>query len=395
MSDGLSQAEIDALMNANSGADDAQKDKKPENTGVDEQTKQDIIGEVGNISMSQAATTLSSILARRVSITTPRVTKVKFDDLLSGIEAPKVATTVEFKEGLMGTNLMLLEVKDAIIIADLMMGGDGTPKSDKFTELELSAVAEAMNQMIGSASTSMATMIDRKVDILPPSVKLWEEPSNVEYDGIVKDQVIYRISFNLSVEGLIESEIMQIFTEDMVSDITDAMMSDKATVVDREDDKAGSGEPTAAPADTTAETEQKQTTAQPEPQVQPQPENKVPAQPKHATSKAKPQPKVEVSAPDFQQLSDKEVAEGDNLDLILDVPLNLSVVLGRSEKTVRDILSFNSGSVIELDKLTDEPLEILLNGKPIATGEVVVINENFGVRITNILSPNQRINRMN
>lgn len=370
MSDGLSQAEIDALMNANSGADDAQEDKKPENTGVDEQTKQDIIGEVGNISMSQAATTLSSILARRVSITTPRVTKVKFDDLLSGIEAPKVATTVEFKEGLMGTNLMLLEVKDAIIIADLMMGGDGTPKSDKFTELELSAVAEAMNQMIGSASTSMATMIDHKVDILPPSVKLWEEPSNVEYDGIVKDQVIYRISFNLSVEGLIESEIMQIFTEDMVSDITDAMMSDKATVVDREDEKAAPEEQNAE--STTAETKAEQT-----------------------QSTVQPQPKVEVSTPDFQQLSDKEVAEGDNLDLILDVPLNLSVVLGRSEKTVRNILSFNSGSVIELDKLTDEPLEILLNGKPIATGEVVVINENFGVRITNILTPNQRINRMN
>ncbi|KRL02084.1 flagellar motor switch phosphatase FliY [Liquorilactobacillus capillatus] len=383
MSDGLSQAEIDALMNANSETDgDSKESQKPAETGVDEQTKQDIIGEVGNISMSQAATTLSSILARRVSITTPRVTKVKFDDLLAGIEAPKVATTVEFKEGLMGTNLMLLEVKDAIIIADLMMGGDGTPKSDKFTELELSAVAEAMNQMIGSASTSMATMIDRKVDILPPTVKLWEEPANIEYDGIVKDQVIYRISFNLSVEGLIESEIMQIFTEDMVSDITDAMMSDKATVVD----DRNNGEKEAAPAP------EKPATPQPAPQpaaaAQP-----TPAQP--AAQKAQPQQKVEVSSPDFQQLSEKEVAEGDNLDLILDVPLNLSVVLGRSEKTVRDILSFNSGSVIELDKLTDEPLEILLNGKPIATGEVVVINENFGVRITNILSPNQRINRMN
>lgn len=396
MSDGLSQAEIDALMNANSGAEDeSQESQKPEDTGVDEQTKQDIIGEVGNISMSQAATTLSSILARRVSITTPHVTKVKFADLLSGIEAPKVATTVEFKEGLMGTNLMLLEVKDAIIIADLMMGGDGTTKSDKFTELELSAVAEAMNQMIGSASTSMATMITRKVDILPPTVKLWKEPASVEYDGIDKEQVIYRISFKLSVEGLIESEIMQIFTEDMVSDITDAMMSDKATVVDdRESEKKAAEQE--AEVTKTAETAQEPAASQMT-AAQPQPEKAQAAttQPKHATTQAKPQQKVEVSTPDFQRLSEKEVAEGDNLDLILDVPLNLSVVLGRSEKTVRDILSFNSGSVIELDKLTDEPLEILLNGKPIATGEVVVINENFGVRITNILSPNQRINRMN
>jgi flagellar motor switch protein FliN/FliY len=182
-----------------------------------EQDKFDIIGEVGNISMSQAATTLSSILNRRVMITTPRVAKVKFGEILKGLAAPKVSTTVEFKEGLYGTNLMLLEVSDAIIIADLMMGGEGEPKNTQFTELELSAVAEAMNQMIGSASTSMATMINRKVDILPPVVNLWENEAAIDYDGIVSDEDIYRISFSLNVEGVIESEIMQIFTNEVVN----------------------------------------------------------------------------------------------------------------------------------------------------------------------------------
>ncbi|MCC7666620.1 flagellar motor switch phosphatase FliY [Liquorilactobacillus satsumensis] len=367
MSDTLSQAEVDALMAGNASAKDEHQD-----TGIDEKAKQDIIGEVGNISMSQAATTLSSILNRRVSITTPRVSKLKFEEVLAGVNAPKVATIVEFKEGLAGSNLFLLEVKDAVVIADLMMGGDGNPTSDEFGELQLSAVAEAMNQMIGSASTSMATMINKKVDILPPSVKLWEDASNIEYKGIVKAEEIYRISFSLSVEGLIESEIMQIFTEDMVKDISNALLSDKATVIERDD--------------TAAKTQQ--------PEKKPVPKDVAAEAPKKASVTGQSKRVVEVSKPEFQQLEENKAAEGDNLDLLLDVPLNLSVVLGRSEKTIRDILSFNSGSVIELDRLTDEPLEILLNGKPIATGEVVVINENFGIRITNILSPSQRIHRL-
>lgn len=420
MSDGLSQAEIDALMNGGAAAaaeDDSKEEKVEEKTeqseaeiekeavedatldvddeiiaGMDEQARMDLIGEVGNISMSQAATTLSSILNHRVSITTPRVTKVRFASLMEGIKTPKVATTVEYKEGVIGTNLMLLQVRDASIIADLMMGGPGNAKEDaEFGDLELSAVAEAMNQMIGSASTSMATMINRKVDILPPMVKLWGEPDNISYDGINPDSIVYRISFNLDVEGLIESEIMQIFTKEMVNDIAAAMMADKATVVnDREVPAEEQPEPAPAapqpePAPAAAPT------PQPQPQAQPQPQPQAAPQPA-------PQPKqqpVEVSQPSFQTLDDSHAqVEGDNLDLLMDIPLNLSVVLGTSRKSVREILSFNTGSVIELEKLTDEPLDILLNGKLIAQGEVVVINDNFGVRITNILSQSQRINNM-
>lgn len=408
MSDGLSQAEIDALMNGGSAAaeDDSKEEKVEEKTeeqseaeieeeavedaaldvddeiiaGMDEQARMDLIGEVGNISMSQAATTLSSILNHRVSITTPRVTKIRFASLMEGIKTPKVATTVEYKEGVIGTNLMLLQVRDASIIADLMMGGPGNPKEDaEFGDLELSAVAEAMNQMIGSASTSMATMINCKVDILPPTVKLWGEPDNISYDGINPDSIVYRISFNLEVDGLIESEIMQIFTKEMVNDIAAVMMADKATVVN---DREVPAEEQPAPAAAPIPQSQPQTQPQPQPQVAPQPA----PQPK--------QPPVEVSQPSFQTLDGHAQVEGDNLDLLMDIPLNLSVVLGTSKKSVRDILSFNTGSVIELEKLTDEPLDILLNGKLIAQGEVVVINDNFGVRITNILSQSQRINNM-
>lgn len=406
MSDTLSQAEIDALMNGGATAEPekpAETKEEPasseasqvqaseassEASGLDEQAKSDLIGEVGNISMSQAATTLSSILNHRVSITTPRVTRVRFKDLIDGIKAPKVATTVEFKEGLTGVNLMLLEVHDANVIANLMMGGDGTPENEEFTELELSAVAEAMNQMIGSAATSMATMISTKVDILPPKVNLWDEPGNTKYDFIVDDEVIYKISFSLNVDGLIQSEIMQIFTDQMVDDIAQAMLADKATVVNNREATSQSEEsksqaPTASQAPSQAPSQASSPAPAPKPKPKPTPK------PKH-------QEPVEVQSPEFQNFEPTQPAaeSNDNLDLIMDIPLNLSVVLGRSKKTVRDILSFNTGSVIELDKLTDEPLEILLNGKLIATGEVVVINENFGVRITDILSPQQRLDYM-
>ncbi|GET14585.1 flagellar motor switching and energizing phosphatase [Ligilactobacillus agilis] len=401
MSDTLSQAEIDALMNGGATAEPektAETKEEPvssetsqpkeaaptsEADALDEQAKSDLIGEVGNISMSQAATTLSSILNHRVSITTPRVTRVRFKDLIDGIKAPKVATTVEFKEGLTGVNLMLLEVHDANVIANLMMGGDGTPENEEFTELELSAVAEAMNQMIGSAATSMATMISTKVDILPPKVNLWNEPGNTKYDFIVDDEVIYKISFSLNVDGLIQSEIMQIFTDQMVNDIAQAMLADKATVVDNRETAASQSEESKSQAPTPSQAPSQASSSQPAPAPKPQPK------PKH-------QEPVEVQSPEFQNFEPTQPAaeSNDNLDLIMDIPLNLSVVLGRSKKTVRDILSFNTGSVIELDKLTDEPLEILLNGKLIATGEVVVINENFGVRITDILSPQQRLDYM-
>lgn len=405
MSDTLSQAEIDALMNGGATAESekpAETKEEPvsseasqvqasevstEASGLDEQAKSDLIGEVGNISMSQAATTLSSILNHRVSITTPRVTRIRFKDLIDGIKAPKVATTVEFKEGLTGVNLMLLEVHDANVIANLMMGGDGTPENEEFTELELSAVAEAMNQMIGSAATSMATMISTKVDILPPKVNLWDEPGNTKYDFIVDDEVIYKISFSLNVDGLIQSEIMQIFTDQMVDDIAQAMLADKATVVNNRETATSQSEESKsqAPAASQAPSQAPSQASSPAPAPTPKP-----------TPKTKHQEPVEVQSPEFQNFEPTQPAaeSNDNLDLIMDIPLNLSVVLGRSKKTVRDILSFNTGSVIELDKLTDEPLEILLNGKLIATGEVVVINENFGVRITDILSPQQRLDYM-
>ncbi|CZR02693.1 flagellar motor switch flin/type iii secretion hrcqb [Trichococcus palustris] len=104
---------------------------------------------------------------------------------------------------------------------------------------------------------------------------------------------------------------------------------------------------------------------------------------------------ISVQTPAFQTLTKTETSHmPKNLDLILDVPLEFSVVLGESKKTIKDILALGTGSVVELNKMTEEPLSIYVNGKRIAEGEVVVINENFGIRITNILSQEQRLKNL-
>lgn len=345
----LSQEEIDTLLGKKSVIDQY----------VIGDIEKDVIGEVGNISMSTAATTLSSILNRQVLITTPKVSWVSFEQIIEECSIPKVVANIEFKNGLKGNNFLLMDVTDATIIADLMMGGDGTNSKTTLSEIELSAVGEAMNQMIGSASTSMATMLGREIDIFPPHVDLWDSNNMVEYNKITKENNICKIAFNLRVEGLIESEIMQVFTGETVKEIVDIMMGKSVQPAMEEVHEA-------------MDIEQK------EPKKDPVNE------------------KVTVQKPVFPPLTPNvdERKTPRNLDLIMDVPLEFSVVLGKTKKTIKDVLSFGNGSVVELNKLADEPLEIYVNGKLIAHGEVVVINENFGIRITNILSKEQRVQNL-
>ena len=357
MSDKLTQEEIDALMSGNAA---------PSEEIVEEltQDEKDIIGEVGNISMSQAATTLSALLNKEVKITTPRVTQSTLGEILSESDYPKVVTSIDFKYGLDGSNMLMIDVPDAIIIADLMMGNDGTDVADnEFGELELSAVGEAMNQMIGTASTAMATMFGRTIDIQPPKVDVLKKGQSGIHEGR-DDERIVSISFDLNVEGLINSRIAQLYTEDTVREINKIMLSDTAeTLANREvpvKEEPAVSEPAPAP------------TPAPTPQA--------------------PVEKVQVQTPDFQELTDQGISDVPrNLDLIMDVPLEFTVVLGKSRRTIKDILSLGAGSVVELDKMTDEPLEILVNGKLVAEGEVVVINESFGIRITNIMSKEERV----
>lgn len=324
----------------------------------------DIMGEVGNISMSTAATTLSTNLNHEVRITTPRVSVTTMKEISEGSVAPKVITNIQFKGGLEGNNLLIMELEDTRAIAHLMLGQDVEKTQDEFSEIELSAVAESMNQMIGSASTSLSQMLNRNIDILPPKIKVWSKEEELKIDSEDEDEEVIKISFDLNVKDYVDSEIIQVFNINMVNEIVDSMLEDTKIDIQGEEDMVEEKK------DKLREEDDKKTK-----------EKEV---------------KVEVQRPTFPDLEGgkEKVTVPRNLDLIMDVPLEFNVVLGKSKKTIKEVLSFSNGSIVELDRLADEPLEIYVNGKLIAHGEVVVINENFGVRITNILTKEERVKNL-
>ncbi|MBB6715946.1 flagellar motor switch phosphatase FliY [Clostridium gasigenes] len=365
MSNGfLSQEEIDALLNG-----DIETSKENVDIEILTDIEKDLLGEIGNISMGSASTALYQLVNQQVNITTPVVSVTTLRDIKKEFEYPNIILDVEYTEGIVGRNILIMKVADAGVIANLMMGGDGNVQSAELSEIEISAVQEAMNQMIGSSATSMATMFARIVNISPPNSKIWSEISETISDTLDEDEEIVRVKFNITIGTLVDSEIMQILPIETAKKIVSIMMGEEKLE-----------EP--APQVNNHKVEEKTISYEPQAEVQREtqraPEREVKA--------------VEVHEAKFGQLTPSRIGEPHkNIDLILDVPLNISVVLGRTKKSVKDILNLSTGSLIELDKLAEEPVEILVNGKKIAYGEVVVVDENFGVRITNIVSGVDRI----
>ncbi|WP_297517672.1 flagellar motor switch phosphatase FliY [uncultured Clostridium sp.] len=364
MADGfLSQEEIDALLNGDSSSNDNDGQKEP----LFSEQDNDLLGEIGNISMGSASTALSQVINQSVNITTPVVSLTTIGELKRQFAVPNILLEVQYTSGIVGKNILIMKIPDAAVIANLMMGGDGSAISTELSEIEISAVQEAMNQMIGSAATSMATMFAREVNISPPKSKIWENLTETISTGFDDEQEIVNISFNLKIGELVDSTIMQVLPLETGKKIIKIMMG--------EDDE----------------------TKTPEPMIEEKTIDMVKPEQRQATVQIpyveeidyKP---IEVSKAQFESLDqNKQGASYNNMDLILDVPLDVSVVLGKTKKSIKDVLALGVGSVIELDKLADEPLEILVNGKRIAYGEVVVIDESFGIRITNIIDGSERI----
>ena len=359
MSNGfLSQEEIDSLLNG-------EIDNSIENDELLTDVETDLLGEIGNISMGSASTALYQIINQQVNITTPIVTITTIEKMKQEFKYPNIILDVEYTEGIVGRNILIMKVTDASVIANLMMGGDGNVQNTELSEIEISAVQEAMNQMIGSAATSMATMFARVVNISPPKSKIWSEVSEKITDKLDEDEKIVRVTFRITIGNLVDSEIMQILPIATAKKIVSIMMGEEEIEEPVVEDKSYKLE---------------EKTISYESSVEPKIETQRVVDP------------VEVHEAKFEPLAPSNIGESHrNIDLILDVPLNVSVVLGRTKKSIKDILDLSTGSLIELDKLAEEPVEILVNGKKIAYGEVVVVDENFGVRITSIVSGIDRI----
>lgn len=390
----LSQEEINALLSGM--GNDAPAAAANEIPNMDEEltdVEKDAVGEISNISMGTAATTLFSLVNQKVNITTPVVTYAIWDDLIQNYDRPCVFIQLHYKEGLDGTNILVLKDRDVKIITDLMMGGDGTNTDVELTELHLSAISEAMNQMMGSAATSISSMLERKVDISPPSAELIDLADVINSSNIsdfLKGKFV-KTSFRMQIGDLVDSELMQLYPFDFARDLVRQFM--KFTGGDGKAEEAS--QPAPAPQAAAPQPQPAPSAAQ----MQPQPAPSVAQMPQQAAAPTQQQPiytmpqqqEVNIAPVQFQPftLNPSPLLQTEHIDLLLDVPLEVTVELGRTSKSIKEILDFAPGTIIELNRLAGEPIDVLVNGKYVAKGEVVVMDEAFAIKVTEIIKEKQ------
>ncbi|RXZ76951.1 flagellar motor switch phosphatase FliY [Paenibacillaceae bacterium] len=407
--DYLSQEEIDALLRQTAGDFDSPKEESSSTEIVRAEDyissiEQDALGEIGNITFGSAATALSTLLGKKVDITTPQVSVIMRDNLDKEFPKPHVAVHVHYVDGFQGVNSLVIKTKDAQVIADLMLGGEGEITVEELNEIHISAVQEAMNQMMGSSATSMSTIFNRFVNISPPGIDILDTNSGEGVNNLPPVDVFIKISFNLKIGNLIDSTIMQLLPVSFAKEMVATLMAGTST------------EPEPLPAAAVHQEAPQQPPAAPQqpvyqqPSVEPAPVAQQPvyAQETGAPAGIPPQTQgpqayggmpnrnINVQPVQFANFQPSPYAQVDetNLNLLLDIPLKVTVELGRTHKQIKEILELSQGSIIELDKLAGEPVDILVNNKLIAKGEVVVIDENFGVRVTDIVSQWDRIQKL-
>ncbi|MCI5890010.1 MAG: flagellar motor switch phosphatase FliY [Lachnospira sp.] len=439
----LSQEEINALLAGASGSGDSsttdssadnnaqnaagQEDNNNTPSAQNEQqfvlsdSEKDAVGEISNISMGTAATTLSSLLNQKVNITTPTVEVSTWDELSVKYDRPCVMLQISYKEGIDGNNVLILKERDVKIITDLMMGGAGQVDDDEpLSELHLSAIGEAMNQMMGSAATSMSSMFNRKIDISPPIANMVETYSDSTDDlpPFLKGQFVM-VAFKMQIGDLIDSEIMQLYPIEFAKELlnlfapelngsSSANAESQPTQPEPVPQPTPASQPTPAPQPAPA-SQPASASAAPQPDMSAQAPQGMPygypqmgmpygyppmqgqpmayGYPPMQGQSAVPQQDVNVAPAAFQPFAGdvNALSQKENIDLIMDVPLDVTVELGRTKKSIKDILEFAPGTIVELNKIAGEAIDVLVNGKYVAKGEVVVIEESFGVRITEII----------
>lgn len=450
----------------------------------------DAIGEILNISLGASATAASTMLNARVDITTPVVEiKSKDEFEFSNLE-PAVGVEITYVEGLTGSNVMLLKRWDVKVIVEKMMGMEIPEEEFELNELNISAICEVMNQMMGASSTALAELLSRTVNISTPVSFEVETTEQFVDKYFTDDEPMVVIRFDLKIGDEMQSEFMNVMPTGLAKELVSGFFPDGAPDAEPEPAAAPVPEPaSAAPAADSGEDKVMDQAAieallastasgEPAPAATPDPalaaasggEQKLDqdaieallaanAAPDPAPAAAQPAPaaaptaqpvqptmdpaaamaaapaamtmdpnamaassmmmqqmmdmmrqQMELQRQELEELrgmyknaaaprqikvnpmpspnlgEDEAMADPDaNLDLIMGVPLDVSVEIGRTKKLVRDILEFNKGSLVVLNKLAGEQVDVFVNGQCIAKGDVVVVEDNFGVRITEIL----------
>lgn len=341
-----------------------------ENKNIFTNMEIDAIGEILNISMGASATTISTMLDKRVVITTPKVNVMQAIDFQFDSFEPAVAVEINYIEGLIGTNMMILKKTDVRAIVGLLLQTEITDESFELDEISNSAICEVMNQMMGSSSTAMAELLNRPVNISTPISFPIESSASFKAKYYKAETPIVAVCFHLSIEGVVESEFISVLSVDLCRELI------------RSFDESGFEE--------IEEEAVKETLNKPKPEIEPKTQGtKISG--KFSDPKARYDvQKVEVRHFDNQQTNLSE-EQSSNLQLIMSVPLQITVEIGRTKKQIKDILTFSPGSIIELDKQAGAHVDIFVNGQRVAKGDVVVVEEYYGVRISEIVSNSEII----
>ena len=421
----------------------------------------DAIGEIINISLGASATAISTMLSSRVEITVPRVRVESYENFEFTNLEPAIAVTIDYIEGILGSNIMILKKEDIRVILETLMQTQYDPENFELDEIGLSAVCEVMNQMMGAASTALSELLSRAINISTPTTFEVKDAQSFKEKNFKKEESFVVIEFDLHIENKLKSEFINVLHLDLVKDMISTFMGDM--------DMSGSYEENMDKEALLAGSPIKEETKAPEPAPEPKPaaggmmsqeeieamlagnrikeETKAP-EPKPAggmmsqeeieamlagnrikeaetkapepkpsggnmsqeqieamlAGNAAPSPKpapqpapepktyaaVEPKVIDVQDLdSDRShltgIAKEANLDMIMDVPLVVSVEIGRTKKPIREILEITQGSLIVLDKMAGDQVELYANNKCIAKGDVVVVHDNFGIRVTEVM----------
>lgn len=340
----------------------------------------DAIGEIMNISMGSAATAVSELLNAKVWITTPKVSVVEASQLNYDRLEPAICVKIEYIKGLSGSNLMILKQDDVQLILNQLMGKPPVISPDfEFDELNISAVSEVMNQMMGASSTALSDFLGMSIDISTPTPFILSEINIADLQNYEQTDMVAAINFDLTIDGVIKSEFISVLDINLA-----AMLADKVL------GGAAAPEPVAvepAPAPAPAPQPIPDMYAQQGYYGYPNPAQGMYGQPVQPVMQ--PQPAVNYRNAQLAQFESFEAPLGteqkENLQLLMDVPLQISVEIGSTKKKIKDILEFSQGTIIELERQAGAPVDVMVNGNLIARGDVVVIDDNFAVRITEIV----------
>ena len=353
----------------------------------------DAIGEILNISLGSSATAVSELLGQQVNITTPEVKIMKPKEFEIKTFEPAIGVEINYIEGLSGKNILILREADVKVIVGLLLQTDFSDREFVMDEMNIGAICEVMNQMMGASSTALSQFLNRSINISPPASFEIGDEDKFKEKYLDSQENIVAIYFNLMIGDMVNSQFINVMPIPLAKELISNFGFDDSEVPPDE-------QPQEAPSEPVHEEAATEPAAETEPAPQPSPEPAI-ASPAPQPSAPRPAPAPQQQSalshenvsPAVYQSFDGEQAqlskgESNNLNMIMSVPLQVTVEIGRTKKRIKEILDFSAGTIVELDKQAGSQVDVYVNGKAIAKGNVVVVDDYYGVRITEVSNSN-------